>query len=233
VVHHTYPNLAGVDQDLEAGVFARFAPGIARHRFHRFQHIYVWMLYGLLTIKWMWVDDFVNVAIGRLGPHRLPRPRGWEWGVFFLGKALAIGWAVVVPVLVHGLWVGILFHVVGHVVAGVTLSVVFQLAHCVDEAEFPVVPTPAGGDVEWATHQLRTSVDFARGNPFLTFFLGGLNYQAIHHLFPHVSHVHYPAISPIVAAVCDRHGVRYRTFPSMFGAIRSHYRWLRRLGSAA
>lgn len=233
IIHHTYPNLAGIDQDLEAGIFARFAPGFPRYFFHRFQHIYIWLLYGLLTVKWMWVDDFVNIGLGIIGSHKLRRPKGKEWVVFFVGKLIAIGWTFVIPVLVHGFWIGLLFHLVGHVVAGITLSLVFQLAHCVDRAEFPAVPTPKGQEMEWAAHQLATSVDFARGNRFLTWYLGGLNYQAIHHLFPHVSHVHYPALSPIVAEVTARHGVEYRTIPTMTQAIGSHYRWLRHLGAAA
>jgi len=232
IIHHTYTNLAGVDQDLDAGIFARFAPGMAWRKPYRFQHLYVWFLYGLLTLKWMWVDDFLDVGLGSVGAHKLRRPRGKEWGVFLVGKALSIGWTFVIPALVHGFWIGLLFHLSAHFVAGVTLSIVFQLAHCVEVAEFPPVPTPPGRDVEWAEHQLRTSVDFAPGNPLLTYFLGGLNYQAIHHLFPHVSHVHYPALRPIVAEVCEAHGVPYRTIPTFGEAVKSHYRWLRRMGRA-
>ena len=231
VIHHTYTNLVGVDQDLEAGVFARFAPGQRRRPIHRFQHVYMWPLYGLLTVKWMWVDDFVNVATGKLGPKDLPRPRGWEWVGFLGGKVLAFGWLLVLPIAFHGLWIGLLFHLTGHVVAGVTMATVFQLAHCVEEAEFPPVPTPEGERVEWAVHQLRTTVDFARGNPVLTWLLGGLNFQAVHHLFPRVSHVHYPALSRIVAEVCTEHGVRYRSNPSFVRAVLSHARWLRRMGA--
>jgi len=233
VIHHTYPNLAGVDDDIDAGAAARFAPLQRWRPIQRYQHLYVWPLYALLALKWVWVDDFRNVARGAIGDHKIPRPRGWEWFVLVAGKAVAIAWLVVVPMLVHGVWIGLLFHVWTQVVAGITLSVVFQCAHCVQEADFPAVPTAEGTETEWAVHQLNTSVDFAHRRPFLTWYLGGLNYQAVHHLLPRVCHVHYPALSEIVEATCRDHGVRYRTNPTFLGAVRSHFLWLRKMGAGA
>ena len=115
-------------------------------------------------------------------------------------------------------------------IAGLLLAMIFQLAHVVEGAEFPQVPTPEGETYDFAELQLMTSVDFARDNRLLSWYVGGLNFQAIHHLFPRICHLHYPAISPIVAEVCSEHGVEYRTRPSLGAAIRAHYRWLRKMG---
>ncbi len=230
VVHHTYPNLVGIDQDIEAGALLRLAPGQRWLFFHRFQHVYVWLLYALFGVKWVWFDDFYNIATGKIGAHRLPRPRGREWLYFLGGKAFVFTWSFVLPVIAHGWAIGLLFHLTMQVATGLTLTVVFQLAHCVEEADFPEVPTPAGSSTEWAVHQLNTSVDFAPGSPVTTWYLGGLNYQAVHHLFPHVSHVHYPALATIVAQTCRDHGVRYRVNRSCYRALRSHLRWLREMG---
>ena len=79
-------------------------------------------------------------------------------------------------------------------------------------------------------HQLETSVDFARDNRLLTWYLGGLNFQVEHHLFPKTCHIHYPAISPIVEATCRAHGISHRSHRTMRGAFRSHVRWLKRMG---
>jgi linoleoyl-CoA desaturase len=110
---------------------------------------------------------------------------------------------------------------------GNVLATVFQLAHCVDEAEF------IGSRVrtDWAEHQLATTVDFARGNALLGWYLGGLNFQVEHHLFPRVCHLHYPALSRIVEETCRTHGVQYRSEPSLLDAIAANWRWLRRMGS--
>jgi len=233
VIHHTYPNLVDVDQDLDSGGLARFAPGQPWRAAQRYQHLYIWPLYALLGVKWMWFDDLFNVARGVIGTHPLPRPRGAEWFVLLGGKLLAITWTFVIPWFVHGFWIALAFHVYAQTVAGLTMAVVFQCAHCVQEADFPAVPTPPDGETEWAVHQLNTAVDFGRGQSFLTWYVGGLNYQAVHHLFPRVCHIHYPAISEIVEATCRDHGVRYRTNPTFWSAVRSHVAWLRRLGSSA
>lgn len=83
---------------------------------------------------------------------------------------------------------------------------------------------------EWAIHQLRTTANFAPGNPFITWFVGGLNYQIEHHLFPRISHIHYPELSKIVQAKCKEFGIVYNSIPTMGEAIASHYRHMRSLG---
>jgi linoleoyl-CoA desaturase len=119
-------------------------------------------------------------------------------------------------------------------VSGVVLSVVFQLAHCVGEADFPVpVPLEGGGErmqTEWAVHQVETTVDFARGNRVLCWFLGGLNFQIEHHLFNKICHVHYPAMSKVVEEACREFGVRYSAHKSFFSAVKSHFDFLVEMG---
>ena len=119
-------------------------------------------------------------------------------------------------------------------VSGVVLSVVFQLAHCVEEADFPdTVPTPSGGvkvESEWAVHQVLTTANFARSNPVLRWFLGGLNFQVEHHLFHKICHIHYPALSKVVEQVCAEFGIRYNANKSFASAVRSHFRHLVTMG---
>ena len=118
-------------------------------------------------------------------------------------------------------------------VLGVVLSVIFQLAHCVEEASFPLPQEDTGRmEADWAVHQVETTVDFARGSRLLSWFIGGLNFQIEHHLFPQVSHVHYPALAQIVERTCQEFGVRYAAHKTLLAGVASHYRWLRRMGRA-
>jgi linoleoyl-CoA desaturase len=128
----------------------------------------------------------------------------------------------------------LLFYLIVTGVLGVIMSVVFQLAHCVEEADFPLpdAETNRMGSA-WAIHQVETTVDFARRSRVLSWYLGGLNFQVEHHLFPRVCHVHYPALSKIVEATCRDHGVKYSAHPTLWAGIASHYRWLRRMGQPA
>jgi linoleoyl-CoA desaturase len=152
--------------------------------------------------------------------------------VFVAGKVCFFAIAFGVPLLFHSVWVVASFYGAATVVLGLVLSVVFQLAHCVEEAEFPL-PQPDTGRIEnaWAIHQVETTVDFARRSRIAAWLLGGLNFQIEHHLFPRICHVHYPAISTLVEQTCREFGVRYSEHESFWSGVASHFRWLRQMGT--
>jgi linoleoyl-CoA desaturase len=193
--------------------------------------LYLWPLYGLLTIKWQLVDDFQKMIRGRISTQRFPRPRGWQVVIFVAGKASFAAVAFGIPLLVHSVAAVLIYYVIAGLVAGIVLSVVFQLAHCVEEAEFPSPPeNPGYIERPWAVHQAETSVDFARRSRVVAWLLGGLNFQIEHHLFPRISHVNYPALSRLVEQTCRDFGVKYAEHPSFRAGMASHFRWLRRMG---
>jgi linoleoyl-CoA desaturase len=233
VIHHSYANITGHDDDINVGLLGRLSPHQKRLPLHRWQHYYLWALYGLLPLKWLFFDDFWNIFTGRIGEHRIARPRRWDLLTFVAGKTVAFLLTFGLPLLFHPLWVVLLFYGVTSIVLGVTLSVVFQMAHCVEEASFPM-PRADTGRIEsaWAVHQVQTTVDFARGNRLLTWLIGGLNFQIEHHLFPQICHVHYPALARVVEQTCNEFGVRYVAQKSFLAGIVSHFRWLRRMGMA-
>jgi linoleoyl-CoA desaturase len=234
IFHHSHPNVAGLDEDIDIQPLCRLAPSQRLRKGHRFQHLYIWGLYGLLPLKWHFIDDFKNVITGRIGNQKMPRPRGRKLMGVLLGKLLFYGWVIVLPLFYHPLWKVALGYAAASFVLGLTLSTVFQLAHCVEEADFTEVPQDGKAfSRDWATHQVATTVDFARGNPLVSWYLGGLNFQAVHHLFPRVCHLHYPALSRIVEQTCQEYGIRYRAQTSVGAALRSHVRWLKRMGRPA
>jgi linoleoyl-CoA desaturase len=231
VIHHTYTNVAGVDTDIEPGSLVRFSPHQQRRWFHRWQHLYLFPLYGVTASRWHLYGDFKEVITGYMGPHPIPRPKRWDMVIFLVGKILSIGIMLVVPMFFHPWWLVLSFYMIITGVMGIAMSVVFQLAHCVGEADFPIAdPETSRLDEPWAVHQVETTVDFARDNKVLCWWLGGLNFQIEHHLFPNVCHVHYPALSRIVEATCKDYGIPYRAHETFRAGLLSHYRWLRELG---
>ena len=234
VVHHTYTNIAGADSDIDSMPFARLAPEQPLRALHRFQHFYLWVLYGLFAIKWHTTGDFGYLIEGRVAETPLRWPRGGQLVGFWAGKVVFVTWALVLPALFHPFWmVAVVFGLVSFVLA-LTLAVTFQLAHCMEEADFPSAEHMSAAEqrTEWARHQVETTVDFAPRNRLLAWYLGGLNFQIEHHLFSRVCHTHYPAVAPIVREVCARHGVRYQAHRSLRSALVSHTRWLRQMGRA-
>ena len=233
VVHHSFSNITHYDDDINIGFFGRLSPHQKRLGVHRLQHFYMWILYGLLPIKWQIHDDFRDVITGRIGEHPFKRPGGWDLVTFILGKATFLTLAFVIPLSRHSLGAVLPLYLAASFSQGVLLSVVFQLAHCVEDAAFPL-PQPDNGRMktDWAVHQVETTVDFARDSRLLSWLIGGLNFQIEHHLFPRICHIHYRAISHVVEETCAEFGVAYAAHPTIFASLTSHFRWLRRMGLA-
>ncbi len=232
VFHHNYTNIHNFDTDIDLGVLGRFAPQGRRLPIHAFQHWYFWILYGVLVIKWNLYDDFRVLMRGRIGEHRYRPMRGSELAIFIIGKVSFFTIAFGVPLLFHSAGAVALFYLLIAFITGIVLSVVFQLAHTVEEASFPQPQTPGHMDQAWAVHQVETTVDFARKSSVAYWLLGGLNFQIEHHLFPRMCHTNYPFIAPVVEEACRDFGIRYNVHDSFRQGIMSHFRWLRRMGAA-
>jgi linoleoyl-CoA desaturase len=233
VLHHGFPNIPELDEDIQRQPLFRLTPSQAPRPAQRFQHLYAWPLYGLLVFKWQLASDFRDLWLGRTGPHPFERPSRRELGLFWLGKGFFALWAFGIPLLFHPLPRVLGFYALTAVALSLIMSTVFQLAHCFDGARSARFdPDTRRIDAEWARHQVESSADFCRDNRLLSWYVGGLNFQTEHHLFPAVSHVHYPALARIVEATCAEYGVRYTAYSTLAGAVASHARWLRRLGAA-
>jgi len=229
--HHTWVNVAGHDSDIDLGVLGRLSPQQPRRPWHRWQHLYLWPLYGVTAIRWHLFGDFRDMITGTVGERPFKRPKGWNLAGFVIGKLVFFTLAFGLPLIFHSVGTVLLFYSLVSAVAGILLALVFQMAHVVEEAAFPV-PDEAGQQIDtpWAIHQLETTVNFARGNRVLSWLIGGLNFQVEHHLFPRISHVHYPRVARVVEATCREYGVAYREHRTFAAGIASHYRLLRRLG---
>ena len=231
IVHHTYTNISGIDVNIDIEPLLRLAPDQPWYRYHRYQHLYIWTLYAFLPANWQFWADYRDLVNGHIGGRPFPRPTAWVLAGTLSGKAFFYIWSLVLPLLLHPTWAVLGLYLIVSSVLGIVLTTTFQLAHCVGEVEMVTIgrgaePVMAG----WAEHQVRTTANFAPGNAFLTWYLGGLNYQIEHHLFPKVCHVHYPALSSIVSATCREFGIPYQSHRTVREAVASHVRWVRRLG---
>ncbi len=234
VIHHTYVNITDHDTDIDLGAFARLTPHQPLYGIHRWQHLYMWPLYGFLAMKWHMFSDFHALVTKRIGQNPIPRPKGWDLVLLIAGKAVFFTFAFAIPLMIHPVWLVLLFYAAASAVLGLVLAIVFQLAHAVEEAEFPI-PSAETGKMEtgWAIHQVQTTVDFARRSHVVTWFLGGLNFQIEHHLFPRICHVNYPAMSKLVEATCLEYNVKYTEHRSLKSGLNSHFRWLKLMGRPA
>ncbi len=233
VLHHTYTNINGHDEDLNADPLMRFSPDQKRRKAHRFQQIYAWFLYGLITISWSIKKDFIQLE--RYKGKDLLKTQSISYKKaltrLILAKLFYYAYVLVIPMIFtnQAWWLTLSFYFIMHFVCGLLISVIFQLAHVVSEASFPKPSETGTIENNWAIHQLYTTANFAKKNPLITWFVGGLNYQVEHHLFPNICHVHYPKISKIVRDTAKEFDLPYYQ-NSFLGAIASHTKFLTKLG---
>ncbi len=233
-LHHTYTNITGYDKDIDDKVIMRFSPNGKYHRIQKFQIIYVFFFYSIMTLYWTTIKDFIQyfqfIKEGHTRANTSSKIKAMATILFW--KIIFFAYAFAVPIMYLHLSFGQVFvgYLSLHIVAGIVLSVVFQLAHVVENTIFPKPDDKGNIENEWAIHQLQTTADFARHNPVITFYVGGLNFQAIHHLFPNICHVHYPNIRPIVEQTAKEFGVPYLYNQTFWKAFASHLRVISELG---
>ena len=235
VLHHMYTNIVDLDEDIADRVIMRFSPHTKMKNIQKFQKFYAFFFYGLITLYWVIGKDFVQFAqFIKSGVNANSKTENrWLLARIFLNKVLYLFVIFVVPVqFFHIPFLEILAgFLLMHFVAGIILTVVFQLAHTVEGTSHPR-PTASGTiENDWAIHQLQTTVNFSRDSKLISWYVGGLNFQVEHHLFPKICHVHYPALAPIVKQTAEEFGLEYMENETFGQALASHIATLERFGT--
>jgi linoleoyl-CoA desaturase len=235
VLHHTYTNIHGHDEDLDAGRILRFTKHAKWRWYHKFQHYYSVLLYGLLTINWAITTDFLQMKRymkRKLAHGKFPNPFV-NWSTLVFTKILYMSIWIVIPILALNLvwWKILIGFFLMHYTAGLILSIIFQLAHVMDEADMPLPKEDGTLKNTWAIHQLMTTVNFSPKNKLISWFTGGLNYQVEHHIFPNISHIHYSKIAEIVKKTAKEFNLPYNEFKSTRKAIIAHFSYLKLMGT--
>lgn len=234
VKHHTYTNIDGHDEDVSPkGGIIRLSPNSEKKNIHRYQYIYAWFLYGLMTFSWIVVKDIRQLwDYTKDGMLRKQQPVGKAWTWLIITKVFYYGYMIVLPILVSPFswWMVLLGFLVMHYVAGFILAVIFQPAHVMETSAFPTPDKAQVVDENWSVHQLKTTCNFAPNNRLLSWYVGGLNYQIEHHLFPNICHVHYRKISKIVRQTAEEFNIPYISYRTFWSALVSHGRMLYVLG---
>lgn len=227
--HHTYTNIEGLDSDIDVKPFMRLHADQPLKAYHRFQHVYGVVLYGISYVVWVFYEDFQKYFSGRISVNspkkKLPLKQHF---IFWATKVLYVLLYIVIPFVSVGWLPWLIGFIIITFVCGFAISVVFQLAHVVEGTLFHSVTGSSKSD--WAIHQVQSTANFDTQNPVMHWLLGGLNFQIEHHLFPRVSHIHYPVIATYVKQTCDEYGIQYNEHASILSAIVSHFNYLHSLG---
>ena len=231
ILHHTYTNIDGMDEDLETSGFLRLSPNQKWKSKFKKQHIFAIGVYSFLTLSLIFAGDFKKIWTGKVGTQKIKKVKFSEKLFFYGFKLIYFGYMIILPLFFHTFFQVLFFFLIVHFILGLTLSLVFQLAHTVEPNTFPLPEKQSGSiENEWAIHQVETTANFAPKSKLAAWYLGGLNFQIEHHLFTNICHIHYSQISKIVKQTSKEYSVNYTTYPTMASAIFAHFRFLKRLG---
>jgi linoleoyl-CoA desaturase len=234
ILHHTYTNVARVDEDIKDRGVIKLSPHDNARPVHRFQWLYAFFFYGILTLYWVILKDFIQyINFIKSGVNRQSQSENRQMlmGLIVM-KLIYFSILFLIPTLVFGIpFLQILAgFLLMHFTAGLVLTVIFQLAHSVEGTQHPLPNENGIIEKDWAIHQLETTVNFSPKNKWLSWYIGGLNFQIEHHLFPKICHVHYPRLAPIVKQTASEFGLSYLENPSFLTAVKSHITSLKRFG---
>ena len=232
IIHHTYTNVDGVDDDIAKSPLMRQCASQKWVPAHRFQHIYIVLVYAISSFAWVFIMDFNKYFKQKVFTTKLQKMSAAEHVIFWASKLLYILFYIVIPVMAVGWGPWAIGFTCMHITMGLSLALVFQLAHVVEHVEFQAAEGAEDRLIEneWAIHQVKSTANFAPRSFFVNWYVGGLNYQIEHHLFPRISHVHYPAISKIVQQSCKEFNLPYNSFPTMLHSMASHFKMMKQLG---
>jgi len=233
VLHHTYTNIDGYDEDIDPSGVMRFSPHQPVKSMYRFQHIYAWFFYGLMTLSWATNKDFAQII--RYNKLGLVKAQGMKYRSELIKMiSLKVMYYIIflgLPFLLLDIaWYHILLGwLLKHFFTGLILACIFQPAHCIPQTEFPLPDKDNKVTGDWFKHQLLTTANFAPDNKILSWYVGGLNYQIEHHLFPTMCHVHHKAVSKIVQITAKEFGLPYYSQPTFRAALANHAKMLYQL----
>ncbi|MFT5861221.1 MAG: linoleoyl-CoA desaturase [Flavobacteriaceae bacterium] len=235
VLHHSFTNIDGLDEDIEKQGIVRFSPTQPRRKFFKFQILYAPLLYGILTLYWSTVKDYEQIL--RYHKRGLLEAQGVTFRKAILrivfNKLAYYAVFIALPIIFApaAVWVTILGYLLMQFIAGMALALIFQAAHVLEETEFYHLDEKNSVENNWAIHQMKTTANFANRSVLFSWYVGGLNYQVEHHLFPNICHVHYRKIAPIVKATAEEFGVPYLAHKTFIGALKSHFKLIHSLGT--
>jgi linoleoyl-CoA desaturase len=235
ILHHTYTNVTGMDEDINPGIVMRFSPHEKRRFMHRFQHIYAWFLYGLMTFMWFVSKDYKQaVRYEKMGLTATQKTTFRKHLTTLIISKILYGFMIIgLPLMFSPVpwWFSLIGFFIMEFISGLTLGMIFQPAHVVPTSDYPVPDASGNINADWAVSQLYNTANFAPKAKVLSWYVGGLNYQVEHHLFPNICHVHYSKISEIVRETALEYNLPYHSYKTFYRALAEHTRMLHRLGN--
>ena len=226
--HHQYSNIMHYDPDIQQSPIVKIFPQDTHRVFHRFQWLYMPIVYAIFIPRWIFYRDFKDIFYEKIGGfNNRPYPSKEVIRMVLL-KIVYITYIIILPSLVSGYGISVFIYafLMLMVSSSLTILVVILTTHMLEHSEFPEPDENGVMPYSWAEHQMMTTSDYATNSFIITHLFGGFNHHVVHHLFQHVCHIHYPELTKIVVRVAAKHGIKYQSHRYILPAIYSHLKLL-------
>lgn len=231
--HHPNPMILGVDVDHEQTDMFTFQKLNNPPKIFKYQKYYAPILYCFYSLSAIFFKDWKDLFSNKSGNRSVKHSK--KQVIFFvLFKLFYVSYILVLPIIFSGcsIYIVLLGFLLMHIIASLSAAIALFPGHLYEDTTYAVLNEHGELDSTWAAHQLKVTLDFGTRLPFLNFFFGGLNYHAVHHLFPNVAHVHFTSLRKIMIETATEYKIPYHHIPSLKNAIVSHWKLLRKHGSS-
>ncbi len=231
--HHVAPNVPILDSAIESFSAVRLHPKTKKNKLNENQHLYMFFIYSLVPLFQIFLLEFISFKQKVIGYREGDNHEKWQIIFLYLSKVVFIFYTIVLPLMMIDVaaWQIMAGFLVGNMAIGIALGIIFQSTHLCTHSIFPEPDKNGLMNTTYSHHVLLTTSEFAVENPVVTWIAGGLNLHATHHLFPHISHIHLPALSRIVRQAAREQAMPYKQY-GFWEAIASHLATLKKLGHA-
>lgn len=233
-LHHPLPNVPGWDIDIKQSNLVRIFPNAPQFDYHKYQHIYMWILYPFYTLFWLFVRDFKDFYGSKDNyVKQITRIPLKQHLLLWATKLFYITYLIILPILFTDFtWTQLLLgFLCMHWTASLIGVVALISTHVDEQADFPLPDQNGNLPYSWAEHQLHVTKDFSPNSKLANFLYGGFTHHIAHHLFPAVSHLYYPKITPLIIKHAQAHNLQYTAYP-FYRAVHSHFKLLQKRGTA-
>ena len=231
--HHIFPNVYENDTDLEISNLIRLSPTQKKLPIHKYQHIYAPFIYMTFSLAWIFFVDISMFSRSKHANLRLGKVPFSEVIKLITIKITYLFIFLYLPIHYSSLSLEtvVLAYLLMNVVASVFLAFTFFISHHVMEADYAQAEvTNKMVPDSWVHHQIVTTIDFLPESPLANYIFAGFNLHTAHHIFPEVSHVHYPALTRIIKETMEENHLNWYKSYSFMDGVRSHFKKLKKNG---
>ena len=228
IQHHTFTNVAGGDVLLDSIPFIRVCSQQKKLPMHKYQVWYVPFLYMFYSVFWVFFIDINMFRQKQMGNYKNMTHSWKEWAKLIFFKSFYLFYMIVFPAWIINIPLATVLagFLIYHMVAGILLSTVVVLGHCVEGAEYTAPDENGIIQNSFLQHEWNATYDCSTNSTALHWITGGLNTHLAHHLFPKLCHCHYLDITKIIKEHCAEHQINYPHY-SLGDAIISHFNFLK------